>query len=284
MRPSQLQGAALAAAALVLLAGCSDDSPCSVCDRLYSASEPFEHALALTGQTRVELLGINGPVDVAGWAEDDSLRVWGTREVTSSTLADAQDHLEDLQVVVTVEETYVLIETQQPPKSDGRTYEVTYHLLVPLAMDVAFETINGDASAGGLAGSLHAALVNGNFAAEDLTGSLRADLVNGSVALENVSGNVTATAVNGSITANLAVPAGGTCRLSNVNGSIALAIPTGTSAHVSAQTTSGTITLQGLQFTSLTTTATTAEGTLGEGGGAMITLRTVNGSILLQGR
>ena len=52
---------------------------------------------------------------------------------------------------------------------------------------------------------------------------------------------------------------------------------------MSAETTTGTVTLQGLQFTSLTTTGTLSLGTLGDGAGA-IALKTVNGSITLQGR
>jgi len=230
----------------------------------FVAEEALQLDLDATGRTTFQVEGINGTIDVIGAAGTEAFTVRGERQVWSESVADAQDYLERLEVVVTETADEILLRTVQPQNTGGRNLVVNYVLTVPERL--AARLVN----------------VNGNVTARQVLGSVTVDDVNGQVSLDDLSGSVDVVLVNGNITCQAVIVATGAIDLETVNGNVTLDIPQNTSAKFAAHLVNGTITTSNLVFQTMTGGATSLIGTLGGGQGA-IDLRTVNGNILARG-
>jgi len=94
--------------------------------------------------------------------------------------------------------------------------------------------------------------------------------------------NVFVDNVNGVINGKLTVPHNGSVEMGLINGSIVLDIPQNTSSDFFASLVNGAISLQNLTVYNRIMTSKSLQGRLGEGQG-MITLRTINGTIVVSG-
>jgi DUF4097 and DUF4098 domain-containing protein YvlB len=230
----------------------------------YTASANFDIRIAVDGLTAFTLNGINGTIDITGSSTADTIHVWGVRKVESDTQNDADTHLDDLQVEVTNTPPTLRIETDQPNNSNGRNYEVTYHVTLPEGMIIIVNNING------------------NISVDDMENNVNANLVNGNVIISNIGGNIVVTNVNGQIDCRSALALNGICQLSLVNGNIELEIPTSTSALFTASVVNGSISVDNLTLTNSTITPFTTTGTLG-GGQGTITMGVTNGNVAVDG-
>jgi hypothetical protein len=96
---------------------------------------------------------------------------------------------------------------------------------------------------------------------------------------------VAATSVNGSVDVAIAsaLGSGGDVALESVNGRVALALPAASRANVAAEVRSGSVDAEGAGFEFQKKSRTAVEATL-NGGGAAVSLETVNGSATVEAR
>jgi len=260
-RPGQIALIALIGAAIPGITGCEDDILGS---NAFKAEEPFSLAVELTSQTRIRLTGINSLIVVTGVAATDSVRVSGTRSVRSESLADAEEHLPDLEVRVESVADEIAVRTIQPANSAGRNYQVDYQLTVPSD----FETTIVNA--------------NGTITVDDMNNTVSVINANGTIILARIDGNIFADLGNGEVQCDATLPLDGTIDIAVGNGEIALAIPDSTSAMLSASIGTGDIDTFGLDLQNEIRTATALTGTLGAGRGT-IALGVGNGTITVSG-
>lgn len=207
---------------------------------------PFSYSVSAAGRTGLRLEGVNGSITITGDPSAQSITVAGERRVGSTNQADAEAHLQELEVQIDDSGSEVLVRTVQPSESQGRNYIVDYTITVPSDLEVVVHNLNGGVNLEGVYGSLFVALVNG-----EIDGRVR-------------------------------LPTDGVVDLATVNGPVDLSIPVDTSARLSASVVNGTINTSGLAFHDSTSTRNSFKGTLGSGRGH-IELGTVNGNIRVKG-
>jgi len=267
---------------LVMLTSCFFNDPCSIGDCDYEASEPFEYEVSVEDQDCFRIRGINGPIEIGGKAESTTVEIWGEKIVKSESTADAEDHLEDLKIVVSSTQDEVFVRTEQPRDTNGRNYQVEYHVRIPESWQAWVENCNGEVNIDSLRNFVSVGVINGDVCLSDIAGNLGIGVTNGNIGLMNVVGSVDGGVINGRIFGDVTLPPQGVCKLGTTNGDIDLEIPKSTSAGFSAIVANGNIRLSNLVLSNLSTTKNSTTGTLGDGNGA-ITLCTVNGQIDVRG-
>ncbi len=228
------------------------------------AQEEFFFEEDSTGRTEFRLEGINGNMDVIAESGTEDFVVGGFRRVRSSSLADAQEQLDRLQVDVSVEGDAIVIRTQQPSDTEGRTFEVEYNLIVP-------ERLEGNIRN-----------VNGNILIDSMDDDVDVSTTNGNISLRDHFGSAEVRATNGNLDATVTLPQGGVLEMSTTNGNLDLDIPASTSANFVARVANGSITTSGLSLDNAQSTPFSLTGVLGDGDGE-IDIETVNGNIVVQG-
>jgi hypothetical protein len=232
-------------------------------DTRASAEAPFDFQQPAGGV--LSLRAIAGAVEIVGATDAHEIHIRGTRRVRSGSHADALQRLEDLQVQVSRSGETVLVETRQPKRSDGRSYEVDYRITVPATSDLVLDYVAGALTVRSVEGNVHAAGVSGG------------------ATLTDVEGNVGVALASGDITARLTVPLDGSVDLANAAGNISLEIPRTTSAALSAESLTGAVQILNLDLHDLDPRARVVRGTLADGRGR-IDLRSTAGSITVRGR
>jgi DUF4097 and DUF4098 domain-containing protein YvlB len=217
-----------------------------------------------TGRTEFRLEGINGNIDVVAESGTEELIVGGFRRVRSSSQADAQEQLERLQVVVSIESDAIVIRTEQPSDTQGRTFEVEYNLIVPERLQGIIRNVNG------------------NVLIDAMDDDVEVITTNGNITLQDHFGSADVTSTNGNLDATVTISPGGVIDMNAVNGSIDLDIPASTSATFSARLANGDITTSNLSLSDAQSTPVSFTGVLGDGDGE-IDIETVNGNITARG-
>ncbi len=273
-------------ALLILLNGCDVNGTIDVGDGAndakYSASDPVNLRVAVTGQTALSLDNINGPVEVFGVAGLNEIEITGKRTVRSHSQRDAEDQLQYLQISLRDMGTTFVLETEQPGRDDGREYEVYYNVLIPDDWDVRIGLTNGIVTIDSVYGNVEVDVTNGNVNLINITGNVNVDLTNGNADLREIDGDVQVGLTNGIIFTRMKFAPNRNCQLEMVNGNIELHIPKTTSADFTASVANGEITLRDLTLSNVATTPRSMSGRLGNGEGR-IKLKTINGSILAVG-
>jgi DUF4097 and DUF4098 domain-containing protein YvlB len=238
----------LVVSVVVIGCDCHPVSPSWDCDYDgdYVVQETFSYSLPEAGHTGLRLEGINGSVTITGTGSAQSITVAGERFVGSYSRADAEAHLQDLEVQIDDRGSEILVKTIQPPESHGRSYVVEYEITVPNDLEIFVQNLNGG------------------------------------VRLEGIHGSTYVDLVNGEIDGRISLPVEGVAELSIVNGTVRLDIPASTSARFSASVVNGNIDVSGLTLHDSTSTRQSLQGTLGNGRGR-IALGVVNGNIRVTG-
>ncbi len=215
----------------------------------FEASEPFNFTVDKESRFRLSLEGVSGKITVSGSPGATSITITGTKRVRSQSIEDAQAHLAFLNINKEELTDEVIVKTDQPQFSNGRSYIVDYTITLPENFEVLVVNFNGAVNINGIVGS---ALV----------------LV---------------TLFNGEIDAEVTLPLNGKVKFILFNGVIHLAIPTSTSAKFYAEATNGSINLSSnLVFQNVIRSPNPFEGTLGVGDGT-VELRIENGDVNVSG-
>jgi hypothetical protein len=229
------------------------------------ASALFMKTVDVENQTTIQVVGGNGAVEVWGVPGATEVTIDAVRRVKSDSQADANLHLDDLQVAVTKGPGEVKVQTVQPDHTGGRTYIVDYEITVPDGLFV--RVTNG----------------NGAVRIEGTDGDVQVENGNGDVTLVDVVGNSWIALGNGQLSTDTFLPDEGEIIYAVGNGTILLAVQPQVSADFEAKVGNGSISLTGLDLQQVVTTPRHLQGKLGTGTGR-IDLSLGNGTVQVTGR
>lgn len=248
----------------------------------YEAKESFYFEIPDIGFNTLQMNGINGNIEVVAVAQLDTIIVQGERIVKSESIADAEDHLPLLQVIIDQATQTLKIRTEQPNPANGRNYQVDYEVQIPADWVQNLEQLNGNIISSGGQESIEIHSTNGNVVVNDCQTDVEATLTNGNITFSNVTGSVFAYLTNGNIISQIVLPLGGECEHVATNGNIQFSIPDTTSAQFSATTVNGSVIISNLNLQNSQISQKSVSGTLGTGQGR-IELASTNGIITATG-
>jgi len=231
-------------------------------------SKTEEYSYELKEGGRISLSNVNGDVSIEG-TDGRQVRIVATKK------ADSQKYLDGMKIEIDASESAIHIETRHPDSGGGilnwgenDSGSVEYKLTVPRDVEIdSIDTVNSDVVVGGV------------------TGPISAESVNGKLQLTGASSNVNADTVNGNIDVEfLQLGSGQRVSADAVNGRIVLRLPADASAQVSAETINGNIDAD--DFKLQPDNGFVGNGLDGQigGGGARVSIDTVNGSIAIKKR
>jgi len=237
-----------------------------------AAAQDFQwHGAIARGQT-IEIKGVNGDIraEPSGSNEVEVVAVKrATRDNPDSVRIEVVPHADG----VTICSVYPARDGQRPnecaPGDGGRMsvqnndVSVRFIVKVPAGVTLVGRTVNGQVDA------------------LRLNGDVVLHTVNGSVNFSTTAGG-RANTVNGSIHGEMGrADWSNTLEMATVNGSITLTLPTGLNTDVKASTVNGDISTDFPMTISGRVSRRRIEGTIG-GGGRLLSLNSVNGSITLK--
>jgi hypothetical protein len=233
------------------------------------ASDTWTHTYPLSKTGEVTIVNINGKVDVEG-VDGSTLEVEAERIASGATEQLARQLLPRIPIEEHATPDFVSIETKRIAGFlIGASVEVRYHVKAPRTATVRATTVNGGVTVTAMDGRVIAQTTNGGVVATQINGGIEARTVNGGVRVQ------------------LASQAGGDSNarvdLTTVNGGVRVAFPESAKATVIASWVNGGITISGLHFEVKDESKRHFEGRL-NGGGMLITMKTVNGGITLSDR
>jgi hypothetical protein len=250
---------------IALLSSCGVvDSDPNVGNNNYSATETFSLTFETANKSELKISSINGPIEVFGVDGTTQVKVEGEKKVDSDSEADANAHLQDLEVQISESGGAVDVETKQPKETFGRNYSVYYKIYIPKNFKIEVD------------------LTNGEVYIDSLSSDVDIDLTNGNIMLNEIFGNVNVDVTNGQIDGKIILPHQGSVDMGTTNGGINVSIPQATSANLSAQVTNGIVRVTNLTMTNMTNSSKKITGKMGTGDGS-IQLKTTNGNIQLSG-
>jgi DUF4097 and DUF4098 domain-containing protein YvlB len=223
--------------------------------------EIVDQSYPLAAGGSVALENVNGDVSIEVW-ERNEVRVYAVKSASSPELLDG------LEVKVDAGNNQVRIDTRYPSMRGSDTEhrrftKVEYTLTVPRTANLdEVELVNGNLMVVGVEGGIDVATVNGNIMVRDCAGSLDLGTVNGGIEAHvdrlAFGKNLDMESVNGRLDLYLASSIGADLRADSVNGKLRndFGIDVRKGKYV------------GSDF----------QGSVG-GGGAKVSLETVNGSI-----
>ncbi len=221
------------------------------------AREEFHQTYPLAAEGRVGVHNVNGAIHVSAWDRNEV-------KVDAIKHGDDQKSLDDAKIVVEARADSVDIRTKYP-EDCHRCATVEYTITVPRG--AALDPIN---------------TVNGGVSVEGVAGHIKVASVNGGVEVRKAGGDLDLSTVNGRVQGGFERLAARHISMHSVNGAIALALPKDAGAHLEIATVHGGVTSD---FDLPREREHYGPGrhvdTQIGGGGAEISLHTVNGGISL---
>jgi DUF4097 and DUF4098 domain-containing protein YvlB len=221
------------------------------------ARKEFHQTYPLAANGRVGVHNVNGAIHISAWDRD---------EVKVDAIKHGQDQkaLDEARIVVDARTEAVEIRTEYP-ENCHRCASVEYTITVPRG--AAIDPIN---------------TVNGGVTVEGVAGHVKVAAVNGGVEVRKAGGDLDLSTVNGRVGGAFDQLAARHISMKSVNGAIALALPKDAGAHLTIATVHGPVTSD---FELPREHEHYGPGrhvdTQIGGGGAEISLATVNGGINL---
>jgi DUF4097 and DUF4098 domain-containing protein YvlB len=178
-----------------------------------------EQTLAAMGRLIVDA-GRNGGAIVKGWLRSDVLvraRIEASAENQAAAALMASQ--------VSIDSSAGEVRAIGPESANNSGWSVSYEIFVPQTTDLILK--------------MH----NGGMTISDVRGQIHFDVNNGGVRLKRVAGDVSGSTVNGGIEVELtgSIWEGKQLEVSTRNGGVTVAMPSYYSAHVQAETGSGSI-------------------------------------------
>jgi len=252
---------AMASCVLLLVAGWSAGSD--------EYQETIDKRFPLSAGGTVSLENVNGDVTIEAWENSE---VW----VQAVKSASSPELLERLKVEIDASSSAVRIDTEYPSnrRSEDRDHEhakhergqsskVEYTLRIPRT--AVIDEVD---------------LVNGNLMIIGVEGGVEAETVNGNIVVRDGAGDASLATVNGGIELYAdRLGYGESIDLETVNGSLDLYLAASAGAEIRAETVNGRLRNDfGIEVHKGKYVGSDFRGTVG-GGGASVSLETVNGSI-----
>jgi DUF4097 and DUF4098 domain-containing protein YvlB len=239
-----------------------------------SVTEEFQQSYDVAAGTVLTVDNQNGNIIVEGWNNDD-VEVYAEKVTLYG-----QSELDKVSIDVTtgnemiVKTTYTnLFWFISPPR-----VTVNYIIKVPADVSVEqLETTNGDISLEGTTGDTDLISSNGNIDVKDVDGSVDVETTNGGITIEDTTGVRGAETTNGAISCEIQ-SLSSNVEIKTTNGAITAYVAEDLDADLSMSTTNGVITIHDVQLDLESSSTTSVEGTMGDGG-YDLTIETTNGSI-----
>ena len=246
--------------------------------------EVVERSVEFAPGGRITIVNVNGDITVNSWDRHE-VKMKAFKRARAESEDAARMLLEKTAVQFERTDEGIDIRTDAP-KTPGRNRNVSvaYTVTVPKEIDLEMKTVNGTIEVKDISGAVDAKTTNGRIGLTGIVGTIQAKTTNGKIGLLEVLGPIRAKTTNGSIKAEV----GGSgeqqheIRAATTNGGIEVTLPKGLNANLKASTVNGKIntdfpvTVKGLISKSV-------DGVI-NGGGELIHLKTVNGSIRLKER
>lgn len=258
-----------AAALPVALAGCVLGSG--------EATETISQRHAVDDETRVSVVGRNGPIDVTP-ADGDEVVVEATKHSRGG-----QDLLDEVAITATESAGALEIRAEYPDESPifGPRVAVDFRVRLPAgAVADRFETSNGEVSVTGVAGDARLVSSNGDVTAEDVDGFVSLRTSNGRIDATGVAGLDRALTSNGGVDVDLSALREAV-DVESSNGSVTVRAAADLEASVDLETSNGEVSIEGLTLETETVDDDRVVGHL-NGGGPRVTVETTNGDVTLR--
>src|SRR5687767_4025367 len=247
------------------LGGCDvtiKDGDISVAHFQGRATQEWNRKYSLMPGGRVEVVNVNGPVEV-GVGPAGTVTVAAVLTTRAMSEERAKQILSEARIEESATPEHIRVATVRRDRSRGPGgLEVAYKVTVPADARVEMSANNGSLKAEGLRGHVKASMVNGDIDLTGLTGTLDAASVNGSMSVK--MGEVT-----------------GRMRLESMNGRISLEVPKNTKATLNVRSMNGRITVNGLETPKIEGDRIRNLESALNGGGPEIDLRVTNGRITI---
>jgi putative adhesin len=226
------------------------------------AQDEWSRTYTVAPSGRLELININGKI-TAEASDGAAIEIKAERKAKAMSDDAARELLGKIEMREEVGADRVRVEVRAPRLSGASGHEIQWTVKVPRGVAVDLRTTNGGVRMVGLKGDIRARSVNGGITATGLQATgLDASVTNGGVDIELVS-----------------AVAEGTFDLEAVNGGVSLTLPGDSKADITGRCVNGGVTVTELPVEVLgEQTRRRIDGKL-NGGGAKISLETVNGGV-----
>lgn len=178
--------------------------------------EKFEKTVSLAKDGKVTLGNITGSIDVKSWNKGE-VKIDATKISRASTLADAKENANLVEIVVEKEGNNLRIKTEYPDEGKimrrrSLNVSVKYSLVVPAKASVKIDSVTGSVDLEKIGGTLKVNIVTGGIVVkkadkgvdcETVTGKIELQNITGDVFMETVTGRITASQIKGSIKATV---------------------------------------------------------------------------------
>ncbi len=223
---------------------------------------------------QVSVKTINGKIFIESWRKD-AVDVNAEIEVRASSKSLARDYLDNIEIIVRQRGDKLSIKVDQPHERGGDFMDwifgsgkpsvtVNFWIKVPEETDIEASSVNGSVEAVAIDGQASIHTTNGKITAEEITGPVRAGTTNGRIFVvlnsSELEDDISLHTVNGSIKLVVDRDIEADVDISTVNGSISTDFPLKVQGKWGPKQVRGEI----------------------NGGGPLIQLETVNGSISIR--
>jgi putative adhesin len=230
------------------------------------AQDEWTRSYSVTPGARLEIININGRI-TAEPTDGQSVEVRAERTAKALSDDSARELLGKIEMREEVGPDRVRVEVRAPRFSGPSSHEIKWSVKVPRGVAVDLRTVNGGVRLDRLEGEVRARSTNGGIVGEALKAS-----------------SVDAAVTNGGIEINLAsAPTSGTIELESVNGGVTLSLPPTVKADITARCVNGGISIDGVDVEVVgEQTRRRLDGKINGGGGARISMETVNGGVKIR--
>jgi hypothetical protein len=226
------------------------------------AQDEWTRTYKVSAGSRLELINVNGRIS-AEPTDGTAIEVRAERSAKATSDEAAKEFLKSIEMREEVGTDRVRVEVRPPRVSGPSGHEFTWTIKVPHGVHVDLRTVNGGVHVKGLDAEVRARSTNGGITGTALT-----------------STTVDAAVTNGGVEIELARPvSSGSFELEAVNGGVSLNLPANSKADIAGRCVNGGISTTGLSLETVgEQSRRRLEATL-NGGGARISLETVNGGV-----
>lgn len=246
--------------------------------------EVVERTVAFSPGGRLTIVNVNGDISIESWDRNE-VKMKAEKRARAENVDEARLLLDKTTVRFDQTGNQIDIRTDAP-KNPGRNRNVSvaYTVTVPKAVDLELKTANGRVDVDDVSGAVDAKTTNGRIGLTGIVGASQARTTNGNIELSDVLGPIEAKTTNGKI--EVALSGVGDephdIRTRTTNGGIEVTLPIGLKANLKASTVNGKINTD-FPVTVTGLISKSVDGVI-NGGGRLIQLKTVNGSIRLKER
>ena len=232
------------------------------------------------GITKIDAQTTNGRITLEG-SDRDGVTVRARKEVRGRR-AVAAEFAQQVEVCAEQIGEELRVFTEHPPPPRGISLAVHYAIETPQEVDVNLRTVNSKIEIGGISEAIDVTTVNGVIDLEGDTGPIRARSTNGTIKAEIdlLTNDAEFSTTNGTIGVEVHRCVGSVAA-STTNGSINLTLPADFAGQLDAETRRGRV-HSDFPIPVVGKIKNQLRGEIGEGGEAVVKLRSTNGSIRLK--